>query len=76
MSLCPEAEYRDGLSDAEFWDLVLNGRRPDDGDDDYGPDIDHEALDPVTTTCAECGVTGACAFDIDGRALIHAGGEP
>jgi hypothetical protein len=74
MSLCPEAEFRDGLSDAEFWDYVLNGRRPADGDDDYGPDPDHEALDPFAYAqpCPECGSRSACAFDIDGRPLIHA----
>lgn len=74
MSLCPEAEYRNGLTDAEFWDYVLNGRRPDDGDDDYGPTVDGPPLDGEVgeTACPECGVYGACAFDIDGRPLIHA----
>ncbi len=28
--LCPEAGLRDSMSNGEFWDYVLNGRRPDD----------------------------------------------
>ena len=27
--LCPEAEYRDSLSDEDFWVYVLTGQRPD-----------------------------------------------
>lgn len=70
LGLCPEAEYRAGLSDGEFWDYVLNGRRPDDGDDDYGPD-DCEPELVYPTPCPECGLYGACAFDVEGRPLIH-----
>ena len=72
MSLCPEAEFRDSLSDGEFWDYVLLGIRPGDpqpadGDDDWDP------LEPVPLgVCPVCGSTTACGYDEQGRALIHA----
>ena len=31
-----------------------------------------ELHDQSGTPCVECGATGACAWDLEGRALIHA----
>ena len=72
--LCPEADMRDAMTDTEFWEHVANNLSggqsydPFDADAD-GPDLDVAvALDP----CAECGEVGACAYDSEGRPLIHA----
>lgn len=68
--LCPDADERDAMTDAEFWQHVadnLTGPRWD--IDDEGPDID-AALN--VGTCETCGSSGACAYDAEGRALIHA----
>ncbi len=74
--LCPEADYRASLSDGEFWDYVLNGHRPGDPVDDYDPDEDdNRPTDDelvISTPCPECGQVGACAYDAEGRPLIHA----
>jgi hypothetical protein len=72
MSRCREAELRAAMDDGEFWAHVFGL----DGPDDYDPDLDWNA--PVPTAldlaepCPECGATGACAYDSEGRALIHA----
>ena len=73
--LCPEAEYRDSLSDEDFWVYVLTGQRPDDPDpdcwDEEVPDeIEMQTLH-IADPCPECGEVGACAVDAEGRALIH-----
>lgn len=69
--LCPEADKRDAMTDEEFWAHVYDfGSVPD---EDF-PDFD----EPVTldaTTCVECGETGACAWDSEGRPLVHAVSE-
>lgn len=68
MSLCPEAEERALLTDAEFWEHVFN----------IGPDIDDDFDEhpAVLTECTECGEFGACAYDDRGRALIHIVQDP
>jgi hypothetical protein len=70
--LCPEAEYRESLTDGEFWDYVLLGIRPGDvlPEPDYDPE-DYEVHGIIPTPCPECGVTGPCGYDPDGRAYIH-----
>ncbi len=61
---------RDAMTDEEFWAHVL--------DNLTGPvdDIGHPDYDEPTslnaTPCEECGEVGACAYDSEGRALIHA----
>lgn len=76
MSLCPEADFRASLDDGAFWDYVLNGHRPGDLIDDYDPDDDSNCPTAdevaISTPCPECGQRGACAYDTEGRALIHA----
>lgn len=69
--LCPEHDRRAAMADEEFWDHVarnLGATMPDDLD---GPDDDPDAL-PVGDPCPECGEVGACAYDSEGRPLIHA----
>ncbi len=74
MALCPEAESRAAMSDAEFWEHVLQPGQladyePDDPDADELSERDIERR--IATPCPECGQYGACAYDADGRALIH-----
>jgi hypothetical protein len=70
--------------DAELWDRVSEMRAhtaPIDefegwsivGDDDSDTRLDRDLHSP-DQPCAECGETGACAYDIEGRPLIHAHG--
>lgn len=73
MSLCPEREYRDSLTEPEFWDYVLLGLRPGEY---VEPEPDADLDDPVTFTsaydpCAECGQIGPCGYDYDGRPMVH-----
>lgn len=72
--LCPEAEQRAAMPDAEFWAHVAGEPQFDPGDlpgwepFDDGPDVPR-GIEP---SCPECGADGACEFDAEGRALIHA----
>lgn len=64
--LCPEADQRDAMDDAEFWEHVFG--QPTWDDDDAGPDLD-AALN--VGVCLECGSSGACGYDAEGRPMIH-----
>lgn len=66
---CPEAARRATMSDAEFWEDVLGVRTEDD------EPIDPPVLPLTTGSCEECGATDACAYDAEGRPLIHVTGE-
>lgn len=74
MSLCPEAEYRASLTDAEFWEHVFHG---DDGPDDYDPSDDAGAPRPddpvlVLNPCPVCGTWyKACGYDAEGLPMVH-----
>lgn len=70
MSLCPEAEFRASLDDADFWAHVFGG---DDGPDDYDPDLDPNAPPPgrIASPCETCGAVDACGYDDEGRAWVH-----
>ena len=74
MSLCPEGEYRSNMSDGEFWDRVSKNI--------CGPSIEEFPPDPeevilglvgaeLSKPCIVCGSTGACAYDSEGRPMIH-----
>jgi len=64
--LCPDADERDEIEDAEFWERVLGQSTPEPFEDDL--EIDPQlAVEP----CPVCGSSGACAYDAEGRALIH-----
>ncbi len=70
--LCPQADELDAMTDEEFWQRVAdNILGPQWDDDDAGVDID-AALN--VGICGTCGSGGACAYDSEGRALIHADG--
>lgn len=61
---------RDAMTDDEFWAHVgANLASPHWEDEDAGPD-----LDPSLNVglCETCGESGACAYDSEGHALIHA----
>jgi hypothetical protein len=68
MNLCRETAFREGLSDPEFWEKVLLGEQAP------GPDYDID-LDDIEqiqgSSCTACGAVGACAYDVDGRPMIH-----
>lgn len=67
MSLCPEAELRAGMTDAEFWEHVL---QPESVGRDY--DIDLDDIEQMQgSPCPVCGQPGACGYDADGRPMIH-----
>ena len=69
MSLCPEGEYRDSLSDEEFWAHVFQTDYPD------WTDFDESDLDDrshLLIPCPVCHSIEACGYDSEGRPLIHA----
>ena len=69
--LCPEADLRDGMSDEDFWAHVADNLAGP--VDDIGhPDYDEPTTSIDATPCPECGEVGPCAYDSEGRALIHA----
>lgn len=63
--LCPEADLRDRMSDADFWAHVFP--MPEPWDD--GPDLDDTTNQDKP--CPLCGEIGACGYDNEGRPLIH-----
>ena len=68
--LCPIADELDALDDGAFWERVamsLGVGCPPDTEPDYDDDLPTNDLTP----CPECGELGACAYDAEGRALIH-----
>lgn len=71
--LCPEADERDAMTDEEFWQRVADNLTGPMWDlDDEGPDLDAAISAPA---CGVCGSDGACAWDSEGRPLIHANEE-
>lgn len=77
---CLVRDRRAGMTDDEFWADVYPGHTPP---PDSGADLDDEAVDygpdgdvPVSEPCPECGEPGACAWDAEGRPLIHAVRRP
>lgn len=70
-SICAEAELRSKMTDDEFWSHVFMR--------DVLPEFDppevsgDEPIEP-DDECSECGAAGACAYDAEGRPMIHATG--
>lgn len=63
---CPEREKRAAMTDDEFWLHVLDiGPAPVDDE----PDLDESP--ELTRPCTECGARGPCAYDAEGRPMIH-----
>jgi hypothetical protein len=70
--LCPEADARDAMSEVDFWDHVLVNLTDAEYSPPEPPDPDEVA---PPSPCPLCGEVGACAYDTEGRALIHATDE-
>jgi len=68
MSLCPENEERQKLSDAEFWAHVFQVADVSDEDFEYYTDT---TTDTTLPHCQVCGSTTACSYDSEGRPMIH-----
>lgn len=68
-SLCPEAEYRSNLPDSEFWARVAANLGA------LQEEIVDELADCIqsfySSPCHVCGELGACAYDSEGRPMIH-----
>lgn len=71
MSLCPESKQRSEMTDAEFWEHVLQPGQGPDYEFDVPDEIQMAELH-LTEPCLECGATGACGYDAEGRPMIHA----
>jgi hypothetical protein len=73
VTLCPESAKRAAMSDGEFWEYVLSGASGDRLEDVDEPDPNEPWDSGIETTspCPECGETGACGYDTEGRALVH-----
>jgi hypothetical protein len=75
MNLCPESEYRSNLSDEEFWDYIFNwDKRWPNWRQNSVYDYDELDIDdtlPVDQPCPTCRSVGACAYDSEGRPMIH-----
>lgn len=66
MSLCPEFQYRESLSDEEFWAHIFQT--------DYEEYIDFDDIDhspELPNPCKVCGELTACGYDSEGRPMIH-----
>lgn len=71
MTMCPEAWERATEDEEAFWERVARNLTPV----PFAPDpTDDIEIDPQVRAdpCAECGSTTACAYDAEGRPLIHA----
>jgi hypothetical protein len=68
---CPERVKRAAMTDAEFWDYVLLGVEPGEDSDQPDPPETWEDVPEGVAPCLECGAIGPCAFDPEGRPLIH-----
>lgn len=69
--LCGEADLRDAMSDEEFWQHVFGreGWSESEPWDEGPPDL---LVAGGTNPCPECGQHGACAYDAEGRPMVHA----
>lgn len=71
--LCGEADLRDSMTDDEFWEHVYSREAWTANDPwDDGPGDPLIIENGVTNPCPECGSLGACAYDAEGRPMIHA----
>lgn len=70
--LCPEAEMRAAMTDDEFWAHVYAQPEFDDPREPDDQEIaEYELGDKLGGPCPACGQYGACAYDQEGRPLIH-----
>jgi hypothetical protein len=74
MSDCPEHDFRDALSDDEFWTYISDGLLAAMGhEDDYWyPETEPDDLENhFSEPCRVCRATTACGHDQEGRPWIH-----
>lgn len=78
VSRCPEAAERAAMDDGAFWERVRDSLLAP-GADPFADWADGEDLDDLDflpdrlgQPCPVCHERGACGFDLEGRALIHA----
>ena len=72
MSLCPDREYRESLSEDDFWSYVLQGHRPGGYvEPELYDDLDGIQFTGTFDACPECGEFDACGYDAEGRPMIH-----
>lgn len=66
---CASSLEAAAMSDSEFWDAVYNRI-----DECYAPDYDYldSEVPLIGNPCPLCHAVGACGYDSEGRALIHA----
>ncbi len=64
------------MTDEEFWSYVAKNLeyRMDVFDESEDADVVDQSLVYVNTSCPVCGEIRACAWDSEGRPLIHAFG--
>lgn len=65
MSLCPEFDKRNSMTDEEFWNHVFPQPEFFEWDDDP-PDPDQ-----ISVPCTVCHSCGPCGYDNEGRPMIH-----
>lgn len=69
---CNRMVALDAVDDAEFWDRVFHQERPPEPDPPEPDDVAEWELESrIGTPCPECGQRGACAYDAEGRPMIH-----
>lgn len=74
MSICPEGEYRNSLSEEEFWNYVCRSLGPEEPPDSLTEDeIDYirENGGDIPQPCPVCRSIIACSYDSEGRPMIH-----
>lgn len=68
---CLDRERRAALTNEEFWDEVLGVSLEFEGPMIEPEDEVVENLSLTGSPCVQCGATGPCAYDAEGRPLIH-----
>lgn len=68
-TFCASSPEAAAMSDGEFWSNVYADRG--DMESEQAPAIDDDLAQRLASPCMECGATGACAWDSEGRPLIH-----
>lgn len=73
---CASSPEAQALSGAEFWDAVYSQHQrpyePEEPDEIELLEMGYVNRLDIAPPCPECGGHGACAYDDEGRPLIHA----
>lgn len=65
---CTVRDDRAAMDDDTFWCHVGESLA---GPNSYGPDDFDVPISNQGEPCPECGETGACGYDAEGRAMVH-----